>query len=186
MINIEVTDIEEIGLGISGAVISEDEKYRFALWRIWDRNKDCLLFIGVNGSLAGKINDDHTVVKMINFGKAWGYGGLFIGNLSPVRAVHTTYLNLRMAENQESIKLNEESIKRMRLLCSDCMLGWGETGKFFTDRMERILNIVGKPVYCIKVNRSGEPAHPLYMPNSSKLQVFTPVYRPLREVSDGS
>jgi thymidylate synthase len=36
-------------------------------------------------------------------------------------------------------------------------------------RLKDPLALLGNPVYCLKVNKSGEPCHPLYLPGDSKL-----------------
>ena len=72
-----------IGGSISGALFSDDSrKYRYALWRIWDSSLDTLLFIGLNPSTAAHVQDDPTIRRLVGFAKAWGFGGLYAGNLS--------------------------------------------------------------------------------------------------------
>src|SRR5947209_6307215 len=65
----------------NGAVFSEDRKYRYVLWRIWDTNKDIIQFIGLNPSTANEMHDDNTIGRIKNFTHDWGYGGFYMTNL---------------------------------------------------------------------------------------------------------
>lgn len=72
----------KIGGSISGAIFSDNARnHRFALWRVWDKTLDNLFFIGLNPSTAEHYRDDPTIRRLIGFAKAWGFGGLFAGNL---------------------------------------------------------------------------------------------------------
>ena len=55
-----------------GAIISDCSKYRYSLWRIWDKEKPIFTFIGLNPSTADHIQDDPTINRCINFAKSWG------------------------------------------------------------------------------------------------------------------
>nr|WP_252726063.1 DUF1643 domain-containing protein [Acinetobacter indicus] len=55
-----------------GAEISECSKYRYSLWRIWDKDKPIFTFIGLNPSTADHVQDDPTITRCINFAKSWG------------------------------------------------------------------------------------------------------------------
>ena len=159
----------KIGEGISGAIFSDDDhRFRYALWRIWDKSLDALLFIGLNPSRAGHVKDDPTVVRMVGFAKSWGYGGLFVGNLFSMVSTDPFVLVTDWSKEFYGDP-NFAAIKRMRDLCSLVVVGWGEFGKRHSARVEYVMNLVGEPVHCIKMNQSGEPAHPLYLPGNSKL-----------------
>ena len=68
------------------AVISQDNKYRYQLSRIWDNEKPTVLFIMLNPSTADADADDPTIRRVVNFAKSWGYGGVFVGNLYAFRS----------------------------------------------------------------------------------------------------
>ena len=158
-----------IGGSISGALFSDDNRrFRYALWRIWERTGDHLLFIGLNPSTANGTKDDPTVVRMANFAKSWGFGGLFVGNLFSIVSANPAVL-LTDTSKELYGGPNDAAIKQMRELCTLVVVGWGEFGKHFGYRPAAVLDLVGEPVHCIKVNRSGEPSHPLYLPGNSKL-----------------
>lgn len=57
------------------AKISECEKYRYSLRRIWDENKSRVAFIALNPSTADEVNNDKTIERCIDFAKSWGQVG---------------------------------------------------------------------------------------------------------------
>lgn len=69
-----------------GAIISDCQQYRYALWRIWDETKPFVMFIMLNPSKADAETDDNTVRRCIGFAKSWGYGGIYICNLFAYRS----------------------------------------------------------------------------------------------------
>ena len=45
----------------NGADFSPDRKHRYSLWRIWDRSKPLVMFIGLNPSTANESDNDPTI-----------------------------------------------------------------------------------------------------------------------------
>jgi len=164
-----------IGRSMNGAIFSDDDRrFRYALWRRWNytpKNLDALLFIGLNPSTANATRDDPTIRRLVNFAKSWGFGGLFVGNLFSIVSADPAVL-LTDTSKELYGGPNDAAIKRMRELCTLVVVGWGEFGKRVGYRPAAIMDLVGEPVYCIKVNRSGEPSHPLYLPGNSKLERY--------------
>jgi hypothetical protein len=161
----------KIGDSVSGALFSDDHKYRFVLWRIWDRQSEALMFIGLNPSTANEHRDDPTIIRLANFAKAWHFGGLCAVNLHPIVSANPDILYSEAG--RQHFTENDEAIKQVKGSCSTSLVGWGEWGKEFTIRVKAVLDILGDPVYCLKVNKSGEPCHPLYLPRDSKLIPYT-------------
>ena len=64
----------------SGAEFSPDRKYRYALWRIWDKSNPLIMFIGLNPSKANELKDDPTIRRVRRFAFDWGYGGVYMIN----------------------------------------------------------------------------------------------------------
>ena len=160
--------IPEIGSTISGALFSEDYRYRYSLWRIWDKSLKKLFFIGLNPSTANGYKDDPTIIRVVGFAKHWGYGGLFVGNLFSIVSADPKVLLLDSSKELPN-GLNDLAIKHMKELSPTVLVGWGEWGKLVKSRPNEVLKIVGEPIFCLKVNKSGEPNHPLYLPKDSKL-----------------
>jgi hypothetical protein len=60
--------------------------YRYRLVRTWDDAKPHVMFVMMNPSTADPLVDDPTVAKCGRFARAWGYGGIFVGNTFAYRA----------------------------------------------------------------------------------------------------
>jgi hypothetical protein len=60
--------------------------YRYRLVRTWDEGKRHIMFVTMNPSTADPLVDDPTVEKCGRFARAWGYGGLYVGNTFAYRA----------------------------------------------------------------------------------------------------
>lgn len=159
----------DIGEGISGAVFSDPkQRFRYALWRIWGNPLNTLLFIGLNPSTAAHVRDDPTVLRVVNFAKSWGFGGLYVGNLFSLVSANPAVLWLSPSTEQTNGP-NDVALKRMRELSTKVMVGWGNEGRFARTRPREVLALLGELVYCLKTTKIGEPSHPLYMPSSSQL-----------------
>ena len=161
-----------IGGSISGALFSDDtRRFRFSLWRIWEETGDYLLFIGLNPSTANGVKDDPTIRRVINFAKSWNFGGLYCGNLFSLVSPDPNRLFFEACPELPGGP-NNEAIKRMRELSTCVLVGWGEWGQNAGLRPSEVLALIGEPVYCLKVNKSGEPTHPLYLPANTKLSRY--------------
>ncbi len=161
-----------IGESMSGAVFNdESRRFRYALWRIWDKSKEALLFIGLNPSTANETKDDPTVIRMVNFAKEWGYGGLYVGNLFSIVSANPDVLFFDSSVEQPNGP-NDYALKQMNKICSTVLVGWGEWGQNAKLRPAQVITLMGERVFCLKVNKSGEPSHPLYLPASSKMMLY--------------
>lgn len=159
----------EIGEGISGAIFSDDNRlFRYALWRIWEKSGDYLLFIGLNPSTANGIKDDPTIRRLIGFAKSWGFGGLFAGNLFSLVTANPDVLWFSPSPELPGGP-NDTAIKRMREFSTLVLVGWGNEGRNAGTRPAEVLALVGERAFCLKTTKLGEPSHPLYLPSSSKL-----------------
>ena len=143
---------------ITRAILSEDRNYRYVLSRIWDSDKAMVTIIGLNPSTADEYTDDPTITRCINFAKSWGYGGIYMLNLFAYRATKP----VDMFNENEPIGLEnnryiiEYASKTDKVICA-----WGNHGSYMK-RSQDILNQIDNAYY-LKLNKSGEPAHPLYL-----------------------
>ncbi|MFK8067287.1 MAG: DUF1643 domain-containing protein [Gammaproteobacteria bacterium] len=139
------------------AKISKCKTYRYALWRTWDNSKPYVMFICLNPSTADEKADDPTLRRCINFAKAWGYGGVCTANLFAFRA--TEPLDMKAAKDP----VGPENNKWLKKLAKDADLivaAWGNDG-LYLERSIEVKKLISN-LYCLKLNKSGEPAHPLY------------------------
>lgn len=51
------------------AVISDDGRYRYLLWRCWDPNRATVTWIMLNPSTADALQDDPTIRRCISFSR---------------------------------------------------------------------------------------------------------------------
>jgi len=158
-----------IGGTISGAVFSEDRKKRFALWRVWDKARPALLFVGLNPSTATDRQDDPTIRRVVGFAKAWYHGGLYVGNL--FSTITPDPRELYLAEPEPTAP-TDEALQEMRAICPRVLVGWGHFGKDAQNRTAEVLALLGKPVYCLGTTKDGWPKHPLYMRADTEMKLY--------------
>ena len=99
-----------LGTAESGALFSDDEHWRFALWRRWecaDSEFKRVMFVGLNPSTADHEQDDPTVRRCINFAKAWGFGGMFMMNAYAFRATDPKNMKLGRRFDDSPILTND-------------------------------------------------------------------------------
>lgn len=141
------------------ASLSRCRCYRFALWRTWDEGLPYAMFIGLNPSIADETIDDPTLVRCMNFARAWGYGGVCMANLFAFRA--TDPRTMKAAEDPVG-RRNNHWLKKLAADAGIVVAAWGNDGTYL-NRAERVKALV-PDLYCLKINRTGQPAHPLYQP----------------------
>ena len=150
------------------ANFSSCRKYRYSLSRIWDKKKKCVLFIGLNPSTADEEADDPTVRRCFNYAKKWGYGGFIMVNLFAYRTTFPS--NLKKVKYPVG-KDNDKYIMTLSKKADITVAAWGNNGILYS-RDKKILSLLPN-LMCLKVNKSGQPAHPLYLKKDLKLTKFT-------------
>lgn len=145
------------------AIFSECRNYRYALWRTWDATKPTVMFVGLNPSTADEITDDPTLTRCINFAKSWDYGGVCMANLFAFRA--TEPRAMKVARDPIGSE-NNEWLLRLSKDAALVVAAWGNDGSFL-GRSRQVITLL-PDMHCLKMNKSGEPAHPLYQPASLK------------------
>lgn len=140
------------------AKLSKCRKYRFALWRTWEDSTPYVMFIGLNPSTADECTDDPTLTRCINYAKAWGYGGVCMTNLFAFRA--TDPVVMKSATDPIGLE-NDEWLKRLTSEAGLVVAAWGNDGVYL-GRSRQVRTLIPS-MYCLKLNKSGEPAHPLYL-----------------------
>ncbi len=141
------------------AILSTCRKYRYALWRTWDESKPYVMFVGLNPSTADETTDDPTLKRCINYARAWGYGGVCMANLFAFRATDPLY----MKASQDPVGIdNNKWLKKLAEDAGLVVAAWGNDGSFLS-RSARVKELIPN-MHCLKLNKSGEPAHPLYQP----------------------
>ena len=150
--------MKRIKFSKSGAVFSDCRKFRYALWRMWDGDKPLVMIIGLNPSTADEKVNDPTITRCISFARSWGYGGVCVTNLFGFRATAPTELK---AHHDPIGKENDAWVHEMAKGAAITVAAWGNHGKFLNRSLEILPSL--DQLHCIKMNKSGEPAHPLYL-----------------------
>lgn len=139
------------------AQLSACRNYRYALWRSWDDSKPRVMFIGLNPSTADEAQDDPTLRRCMNYAQAWGFGSVCIANLFAFRATEPN--DMKIAKNPIGPQ-NDKWLKKLVGQSSLIIAAWGNDG-LFLDRSAQVRKFLPE-LHCLKLNKSGEPAHPLY------------------------
>lgn len=163
-----MTNFINIENPFSGAIFSNCRKYRFVLYRIWDKKRKYLIFIGLNPSTADENQNDNTVIKVINFTRKWGYGGVFMMNCYPYISTDPE----RLIMNKDYNKFNFECINKISKKCSKIIFSWGNFKIVRDNKTDIKLYKMFKSAYCLIQNKNGSPRHPLYVPYNTKLKKF--------------
>jgi len=156
------------------AIMSHDEKRRYSLSRVWEHKAKMVNFICLNPSTADAKNDDATVKKLIKFAKAWGCGGIKITNLFSVRSTNPD--TIRYFPFKTDLD-NNTYIESAAHTCDMIVFAWGNHGGLQGLEMIRRfdsgdLKRYRYKCYFLKKNKSGVPAHPLYLKDSTRPQRF--------------
>ena len=146
-----------------GAILSECRRYRYALWRIWDKSVSYAVFIALNPSTADETNDDRTVDRCIGFASSWGYGGVYVANLFAYRSPNRRIL--KIVEDPVG-KDNDKWLVRLSQKAGIVVAAWGNDGTYM-NRDKEVLAML-PDLYYLALNKSGQPAHPLYLKGNLK------------------
>jgi len=145
------------------AVISSCGKYRYALWRVWDKARPLVMFIGLNPSTADAVKDDNTIRRCIAFAKTWDFGSLAVGNLFAFRA--TKPIELRKTSDPIGLE-NDKWLLELKKKAKITVAAWGNNGTYL-NRDQDILKMF-PDLYRLKISAKGMPCHPLYLSGNLK------------------
>lgn len=139
------------------AQFSTDGKFRYWLSRVWN-SRPTVTFICLNPSTADGKADDPTITTCIAYAKRWGRGGLFVVNLFAFRDTNQKKIW------DEKDPIGPENDNWLVFWASKSPLviaAWGNDGWRF-GRSDIVCGLLPS-LHCLKVNKSGEPHHPLYL-----------------------
>jgi hypothetical protein len=145
----------------SGATFSQCGQFRYRVWRRWTPFGSMVLFIGLNPSTANESRDDPTLRRCREFSQSWGYSGFTIVNLFAYRATDPTILS--KVEDPVGPR-NDAWIEKCAKASDIIIAAWGNHG-LYAGRGKTVRKFIPE-MYCLRMNRTGEPAHPLYLPKT--------------------
>ena len=155
----------------TGAIFSECKKYRYALWRIWDKSKPYIMFIGLNPSTANEFKNDPTFTRVIGFANDWGYGGVYMMNLFSFVTAYPKELQI----DEDSLQINNRWLKVISVKCDRIIFAWGS----FKEAEQRSNYILERfKGFALEINKDGSPKHPLYVKsNIEPIKMPTPKFK---------
>lgn len=138
----------------AGAEFSEDGKYRYKLWRIWDEKLPLVMCIGLNPSKANSSKNDNTINILIRVLGKLGYGGFYMMNLFAIISSKPEVL----LTCEDPIGDNNFHLAKVGKECQDIIFCWGS----FKEATERIKDVqsVFRNAKCFGFNANGTPWHP--------------------------
>jgi hypothetical protein len=151
--------------------------YRYILRRAWlsgDGRRAC--WIMLNPSTADEQKDDPTVRKCIGFSSRLGLSGLVVLNLYALRATNPCHL---WATADPVGRLNDrvmwDALQTARARNWPVICAWGAHARpeRLADVSKLLRSMIEQP-HCLGVTVAGQPRHPLYVPYSAALRLWTP------------
>ncbi|HSH03894.1 MAG TPA: DUF1643 domain-containing protein [Anaerolineae bacterium] len=156
----------------SGALFSSDNTYRYLLWRVWQPDAPRLLFVGLNPATADAHHNDPTIKRCLQFAQTWGYGTLLVANLFAYRTPHPSHLLTLTPPSAAIGPDNDNWLHTLPPHVDFILLGWGNHGPHL-GRAATILPLLPNP-HCLKINKTGQPTHPLYQPQNAQPFPYLP------------
>jgi hypothetical protein len=142
---------------IRGAEFSEDGKYRYQLFRVWDESKKIAMCIGLNPSNANATKDDSTIRILIGSLRHLGYGGLKMVNLYAL----ITPKPSELFKHNNPLGMNNEWVQVTAYSCQEIIFCWGAFKKieYRANEMKKLF----PSAKCFGKNQDGSPMHPRAM-----------------------
>ena len=145
------------------AEFSKNKKHRYYLSRKWSE-KEQVLFILLNPSKGGDINDDPTIKRLISISKSLDYGGFKVVNLY---TIINPKRNKLYEKKRRFSRKNKNLIINLVTQYKTIVYGWGAT----ENEPIWLKNIIKNPM-CFYINNNGTPKHPLYIKKSFTLKKY--------------
>lgn len=149
----------------AGARFSACRRWRTLLWRRWDAGKPVANFLMLNPSTADETVLDPTCARARNYAERWGYGALLVTNIFAWRA--TDPAQIRVVAEPVG-RGNDAAILHAARAAQLVVCAWGDHARHLgrSAQVQRLLREAGIRLHCLRLNASGEPAHPLYLPGT--------------------
>src|SRR5687768_4348302 len=155
------------GNDTAGAIFSDCERYRYRLWRVWDKSKPRICFVMLNPSTADENVLDPTVSRCKTRAETLGYGGLEVVNIFALRS--TDPKALYEVKEPVSVCANIDAIADAVNTSEIAVCAWGTHGKYLgigPEIKNWLQEFFPEKTHYLKLNADGSPAHPLYLPYS--------------------
>ncbi len=155
----------------AGATFSRCRRWRYLLWRCWDKSKPAANFLMLNPSTADEVKLDPSCTRARNYAGRWGYGAVLITNIFAWR--ETKPGNLFQVKNPVG-RGNDAAILKAARESKIVVCAWGNHG-LHRERAREVVALLRKEgvrLKFLRINGCGQPAHPLYLPADLKPAPF--------------
>lgn len=127
----------------------------------------------LNPSTADEVRLDPSCSRARDYAERWGYGALIVTNLFGWRATEPDKL---LSAHDPLGRGNDAAILAAARESAIIVCAWGNHGAHRARSTEvvRMLRSACVRLHALRVNRSGEPAHPLYLPGNLKPKTWIP------------
>lgn len=156
----------------AGAVSTQDGKYRYQLWRVWDKSKPRAAIIMLNPSTADAATDDPTIKSCVRLLDALEFGGFNVVNLFAYRATDPKELP---RSDRARGALNPRHIEHVCKQSKTVICAWGANvrAREVSKGVLGLIELNHDRAYCFGKNQvGGSPKHPLYIKTGTPLKIF--------------
>jgi hypothetical protein len=158
-----------------GALFSPCNRYRYTLWREWDKNWKItdgqVLFIMLNPSTADAQVLDPTVRRCLGYAIDWGFKRMMVANLFALRSTDPAALR----QEQDPVGPDNDLAISVGAATSTLVVAaWGTHGTL-KGRDQEVIGLIRKwkDLYCLALTKEGIPGHPLYLKKDLKPALFS-------------
>lgn len=172
----------------SGALFSEDERHRYALWRTWGTTNGrlrLLAVVGLNPSTATHEVSDPTVTRVTKRAGQLGFDGLVMLNLGSLRS--TDPRGILEDEGWHGGALHDWILVDAAESAEMVLAAWG--GPYQPRKLGRLVEQRARDVawaltpfrlHALGVTKDGHPRHPLYQSYDVQPTSWSPSFLPER------
>jgi hypothetical protein len=156
---------------VSTASFSEDRRYRYTLFRRWEKGP-VVAFIGLNPSTADETADDPTIRRCTDFSERWLCGGMVMLNIFAFRATDPEEM---MLAGDPVGPYNDVNILAALSSCKMAICCWGNHGTHLhrASQMKKLLSDLFIPIKQLgPLTNEGQPRHPLYLHRETQPEPF--------------
>ncbi len=146
-----------------GALFDPTGRYRYRLWRVWDRTLPRVAFVMLNPSTADAAKLDPTLRRCLAFAQRWGCGAFEVGNLYALRSTDPKAL-----ETDPGDVVGPENDAHLARIAEAAgygvVIGWGANAR--RTRADAVIDLLRRhgPVLRLgELTGGGHPRHPLYL-----------------------
>ena len=141
-----------------------DDRFRYELGRRWDFSLPALVTCMLNPSTADHRKDDPTILALMHFARAWGYGAVSVVNLFALRTSHPKDLLQHEDRLGPEKGAHIDAALRQAQEAGRLLAAWG-TGGDLDGRAEwfcaRACHVYHVDLVCLGTTKDWHPKHPL-------------------------